>query len=454
MDRFYAFLTNKSGFYPDPWLSQVMLLDFKVTNYRSIRSGTTLNLAASNYDSSLSENVSALSLRGLQGVSFLKGAALYGANGSGKSNLIRAMFELQKLVRTSHRSEAGDELEQDPFRFDQDSKDEATVYEVRFVAEGVRYHYLLAFHAERVLEEFLHAYPKGRKQEWFNRFWDDDTERYEYKEGNPDNFNLKSEQQAATKPNSLFLSVAVNTFNDQTLRPVYDWFKDTVRVLNLSVEGSIDGARTVERWRDHRPDVEKMLRHADLGIQSVEIETKPVPDEFLQKAPPELRERMTGANFTDIRMAHSGFDGALHGLELSEESSGTQRYFEVIGHWLDLMNEGHVLFVDEIETSLHHLLVRELVRLAMANERGSQLIFATHDPLLLDTQLLRRDQIYLSEKTAEGDSIIYPLNEYKKPPNSRESLVKGYLAGRYGGIPFIPSELPLDESLIPGPDGS
>jgi AAA15 family ATPase/GTPase len=143
-------------------------------------------------------------------------------------------------------------------------------------------------------------------------------------------------------------------------------------------------------------------------------------------------------------MLHSGEGGTGSFLTLDEESSGTKRYFDLIGPWLDLIENGQVLFLDELETSLHPLLTRELVRLVMdpeINTKNAQIIFATHDPLLLDTTLLRRDQIWLTEKTREGDSILYALNEYETPPSKRESLVRGYLSGRYGGIPYLPETL-------------
>lgn len=145
-----------------------------------------------------------------------------------------------------------------------------------------------------------------------------------------------------------------------------------------------------------------------------------------------------------VEMLHLGEGGQGRYLPLDDESSGTKRYFDLIGPWIDLIEKGQVLFLDELETSLHPLLTRELIRMVMdpeINTRNSQIIFATHDPLLLDTTLLRRDQIWLAEKTREGDSILYALNEYKNPPTKRESLVRGYLSGRYGGIPYLPESL-------------
>jgi AAA15 family ATPase/GTPase len=430
-----------------------MLLDFQVSNYRSFRTEAKLSLAASNYDSaSLPGNVMSPQLPGISKQKFLRGAAIYGANASGKSNVIRAIFDLQKLVRTSHHSEAGAGLPTDPFLLDSDSRAAPTLYRIRFVASGVRYHYSLAFDSKRVLEESLSAFPKAKEQLWYHRLWDEEEETYSYDSGESGHFAIRKTDIESTKPNSLFLSTATNLLNHPKLGPVYEWFRETLKVVNLGIDSDhMDSGTTLGRYQSNPNQVMGFLRKADLGIAEMRLRTKRMPAQFLQQLPKEIADRSKDSEMVSVDLFHTGSGGERHPLEMNQESSGTQRFFDLIGPWLELIENGMVLFLDELETSLHPLLTRELIRIVMdpdVNTKNAQIIFATHDPLLLDTALLRRDQIWLTEKTREGDSILYALNEYKNPPSKRESLVRGYLSGRYGGIPYIP------ESLFTAPEPS
>lgn len=424
-----------------------MILDFQFGNYRSFRSSAKLSLAASAYDSkTLPGNVIAPTLPGITKQKFLRGAAIYGANASGKSNLIRAMFELQKLVRTSHRTEAGSGLEcYAPFALDTRSRNEPTLYALRFVAEGIRYHYRVALDAERILEESLSAFPKGKEQLWYHRLWDDEMDSYLYTPEESEYFPIRKMDVEATKPNSLFLSTATNVLNHPNLGPVYGWFRDTLDVVNLA--GSVTHLKRSQTFRKFESDPEKVLRYlqqADLGITDMELKKEQVSPELLDELPDDVAEQAKNRKVALVTMFHRGEGGKDYPLGFREQSSGTQRFFDLISPWIDLIEQGKVLFLDELETSLHPLLTRELIRMVMdpeLNRNDAQIIFATHDPLLLDQALLRRDQIWLTEKTHEGDTILYALNEYEKPPNNRESLVRGYLSGKYGGIPFIPDSL-------------
>ena len=125
-------------------------------------------------------------------------------------------------------------------------------------------------------------------------------------------------------------------------------------------------------------------------------------------------------------------------LDFEDESSGTQRFFALIGPWIDILDNGYTVFIDEIETSLHPILVREILRLLFCsknNPRGAQIVFTTQNTILLDNTLMRRDQIWFTEKTPAGTTHLYPLTDYQ--PRKDEALAKGYLAGRYGAIPFL-----------------
>lgn len=420
-----------------------MLLDFQFQNFRSFRESACLSLAASNYDKTLPDNVQIPELPGIKNRRFLRGAAIYGANASGKSNLIRALFEFQRLVRHSHTFEAGSGVDADPFRLDEESAEQPTIFQVRFVAEGIRYHYSVAYDRERFLEEELSAYPKGSKQLWFLRSWNPDEESYEYDNG--ESFPLRKQDTESTKENSLLLSTSANLLNHPKLGPVYAWFRDKLEVKNLAPDGvGLDGTETLRAIQAGSKSVTAFLKKADLGVTGLRVSKTKIDPNAIAHLPSKQREELAEREVLHVHLRHRGSQGNDYELDFDNESAGTIRFFELVGPWLSMINQGKVLVLDEIETSLHPLLVRELIRLVMnpkVNRSGAQLIVATHDPLLLDLSLLRRDQIWLTEKTGDGDSILYALNEYKNPPTNRESLVRGYLAGRYGGIPFIPEGL-------------
>lgn len=425
-----------------------MLLDFQFQNFRSFRESACLSLAASNYDKTLPENVLTPELPGIKNRRFLRGAAIYGANASGKSNVIRALFEFQRLVRNSHTFEAGSGVSADPFRLDDESAEHPTIFQVRFVAEGVRYHYSIAYDRDRFLEEELSAFPRGKKQLWFLRSWDPKAKRYDHDPG--ESFPLRKQDIESTKENSLLLSTAANLLNHPKLGSVYGWFREKLEVRNLAPDGAgLDGTETISELQKGRKSVIAFLKKADLGVTGARLSKSKIDSNAIAHLPAKQREQLSEREVLHVHLSHRGKQGKEHELDFDNESAGTIRFFELVGPWLSMIEQGKVLALDEIETSLHPLLVRELIRLVMdptVNRNGAQLIMATHDPLLLDLSLLRRDQILLTEKTSEGDSLVYALNEYKSPPTNRESLIRGYLAGRYGGIPFIPEGLMESET--------
>ncbi|HSI86980.1 MAG TPA: ATP-binding protein, partial [Candidatus Methylacidiphilales bacterium] len=283
----------------------------------------------------------------------------------------------------------------------------------------------------------------GIAQLWFRRQWDEEKNDYVYSPDKSEYFIIRSIDKETSKENALFLSTLGNLTNHPKIGDVYDWFRNRLAVINLSESSELEHANTLNRFKKDKQGILRFLKQADLGITDINLQKKPLPEKILESLPEELQKQTRG-EYVDVIFSHRGEGGKEYNLGLEDESVGTGRFFALIGAWMDLIEDGKVLFLDELETSLHPLLTRELVRMAMdpnINTKNAQIIFATHDPLLLDRTLLRRDQIWLTEKTDEGDSILYALSEYKNAPNNRESLVRGYLSGRYGGVPFIPEGL-------------
>ena len=413
-----------------------MLLEFRVSNYRSILNEQVLNLVAAKDPTKL-ENCSPTGLSGLPYV--VRSAAIYGPNASGKSNLVRALGFFQSVVKLSAKNMTeGDAFDFEPFRFAEDQAEVPTEMEVTFVEAGVRYQYGFRLDRERVHEEWLLVYKSRKPQEWFLRQFDAQTQKDEYSFGS----YLTGERklwQRSTRANALFLSTAVQ-LNSEQLRPVFQWI-----VERLSILSSTSPAATIDLLEDEsgKQAVLELLAEADLGIKDARVHRVPMPDAVLRRIermiPGELREGWQPQH-TRVELEHQAIlqDGKtiLASLPLEEESLGTFRLFSLVAPFLDALKQGNVLVVDELDRSLHPLLTRFLVsRFHKRNESGAQLIFTTHTTSLLDQDWLRRDQVFLVDKDRNLASRIYPLTDIQVRKNA--PLEKIYLHGRLGATPVL-----------------
>lgn len=432
-----------------------MIIDFSVKNYRSFINEQRISFVASNYDKSLSEN---LIDPGLEGREFsrlrlLKGLALYGANAAGKTNVLLALRYLARMVEDSATDlDEGDQTGVEPFSLDSNSTKEPSEFVLRFIVNGVRYHFVLVINQERVLFEALSAFPKGREQIWYERTWDEKRNSYYWVPIRPTNYRPDSSLVKFTRANALYLSTAVK-FNDEQLKPIYIWFKEKVRFLRLNADfPPLSPQFTVEKIIENsnrRANITKLLQHADIGILSTKVSERALELSDLPKGIPDalVKQILTSKHY-NITLGHRGVEGQEFPISWEEESSGTQKFFALSGPWIDILENGYFAGLDEIESSLHPSMVSALLKLVFSNEtnkNGAQLIFTTHNPLLLDTEVMRRDQVWFADKDDEGATHIYPLTDYK--PRNEESLVRGYMAGRYGAVPFIPHKL-LIETLV------
>jgi hypothetical protein len=419
-----------------------MLIEFRVENHRSIRDEQALTMRAGRVGAPDDPRP-----RAVPGdkAGVLPVAALYGANASGKSNVLAAFDFMRKAVIASHwlwRPDGG--TPRSPFAWGSKSS-EPSLFEVTILQEGTRYRYGFVADDERFLEEWLYAWPAGRKQSWFEREGDD------FKFGE----QLRGENRMiaqVTRPNALFVSAAAQ-LGHQQLDEINRWFWTTNTVNVDRQRHGIYAGSDFERWLqqtfngespsrrislsveaipagDHQA-VRDLLRAADVGI--VDIKLKDRVDD------PDTRSGLQRSSRVMVRH-QSTADNAW--LPLDEESHGTQALFRMAPYLLSALQHGGLLVVDELEASLHPLLALQVVRQfndPRANPRNAQLLFTTHDTNLLGTELgepaLRRDQIWLTEKDDEGATCLYPLTDYK--PRKAENLERGYLQGRYGAIPFL-----------------
>ena len=347
-----------------------MLLDFSVTNYRSIRERQTLSMAASAYFKELESLNTFDAGTGEKTPLLLRSAVLYGPNASGKSTLIQALdFMQDRVLHSQKESQAGDEINTVPFKLSATSRADDSEFEIAFVELGVRYEYGFRCNRQRFTEEWLYAYPQGRAQKWFHRVFDAEAGKDAYKfsslfEGE----RKRQDWKDLTRSNALFLSTAIQLNNEQ-LRPVFDWFQHRLRVVTSTDE--MDGFYTLHRCKDaaDKAKVIEFMNSADLAIADIRIKTAPFsPEALAGNLPPKVREelsrQMSGKEFTTVSFVHSDVE-TDEPIELGdeEESDGTMALFAFAGPWLDVTENERVLVVDELDTSLHPLLDRKSTRL-------------------------------------------------------------------------------------------
>ncbi|MDP2141759.1 MAG: ATP-binding protein [Gammaproteobacteria bacterium] len=418
-----------------------MLIEMNVTNFRSIRDLQSFSLVKGKGDELLTTNTFATSA--INGVDLLRSAAIYGPNASGKSNLLQALQTMKHAVLESAATlQRGDKLPVTPFLLNPNTRDMPSEFEVTFMAAGIRYQYGFAATAERVHEEWLLAYPKGRPQRWFGRVWNAAENRYDWELGS----NLTGEKQLwqkSTRENALFLSTAVQ-LNSEQLRPVFDWFKETLRMANVGGWNSTFSASLCEK--NEKARIMDFLHAADLNIDDILVESRPFDPTFLPEDMPEpvrnaILGDMKGKQILDIKTIHKDSDGNPVTFELEDESHGTQKLFNFAGPWIDSLANGRVLFIDELHDNLHPRLVQFLVQLfhnKESNPNNAQLVFTTHETSILNQDVFRRDQIWFCEKDDSNSTTLYPLTDFS-PRKGRENLELAYLSGRYGALPFIRS---------------
>jgi hypothetical protein len=400
-----------------------MLLKFRFSNFRSFRTEQELSLIAS---SPTGSGNGLFSPPGL-GEQVLPVAAIYGANASGKTAVIKAFQFLVNAVRSSHSEWRPDQrIPVEPFAGDDPAL--PSELSVDFLLAGIRYQYGFAANAQAILREWLYAYPKGKRQLCFRRV-----------EGAPISFGAKMPGENKTieglvRKNSLFLSAAAQN-NHEALSPVYRWFSESAS-FEIGYTGTADRAshsaifNAVQfcQGETDRATIARLLTRADLGIAGLRVEDLP---------------RLTFTRGNEV--LHPQIVVLLHHVgnrtvpfRSNQESSGTLAYLALLGPVVNLLKSGGALWVDELDTSLHPLMAVQIIRLfgsPATNPRSAQLIFNTHDTNLLSSGDLRRDQIWFTEKDSAGSSHLYPLTDFK--PRRQENLESGYLQGRYGAIPFI-----------------
>ena len=413
-----------------------MLIEFRVKNFRSLRDEQTLSLVADK-DKSLQESNTMPS--GIKAApTLLRSMAIFGPNAGGKSNLIKALQFMRAVVAESASvMQPGQAFHTQSFRFEATSVAQPTEFDVSFVLDGIRYQFGFALTAQRITREYLLVYKAFKPQLWFERYFDEESGKdlYDFGTGLK---GPKSVWEGATRPNALFLSMAVQ-LNSEQLQPVFAWFVKQLAIFNeitpLGQHFSIEMLRKPEGKRA----ICDFLTSADISISDIEVVTLKVSGQAVHfDMAAEKTEVRNEEQEVHELLFHHVTDHGEAVFSLGDESMGTRNLLFLTGPVLEILDKGMVLVVDELGSSLHPLLVRRLVELfqnSRFNKKGAQLIFTSHDTSLLDQDLFRRDQIWFVEKDRDQASKLYLLSDFS--PRKNEALERGYLMGRYGALPFL-----------------
>lgn len=436
-----------------------MLIEFAVGNYRSFREPVTLSMLATPLRDD--PELDARNIFRAGKLSLLRSAAIYGANASGKSNLVRALMTMRSLVLNSAtKIQAGEKLPIERFRLDVSMRQKPAHFQIVFLLDGKRYRYGFEADEERVHSEWLY-HAEQRETRLFIR------EGQEFDVSTAFKREAPASVQEKTRSNALFISV-LTQFNSSIANQILDWFRSQLNgIASLNDIVTYTMPETVKRFESDmafRHRAVSMIQVADVGI--VDLNAKNVPPN-LDELPEEWRDMFSDMikkavqkegleEFTMPRVEtrHPLFENDEQvGEETFEmtknESEGTQKFFALLGPVLDALDGGQVLVIDELEARLHPLLTREVVRLfntPETNPHNAQLIFATHDAGLLGECLLRRDQVWFTQKNRYGATELYSLAEMKERKDA--SYLKYYLAGRYGGIPLLGGLRPYIEQEL------
>lgn len=410
-----------------------MLVNFTFQNFRSFREERSLRMEAT----SIKELKDSIVEAG--GYRLLPAAVMYGANSSGKSNVLMAMLAMKDLVLSSVRLNPDDQLTFDPFRLDETSASQPTSYEIQFLIGDTKYRYGIEHDQKRVIAEWL--YEKNLKEREFCLF-----------ERNGQDFHISSARFAegvgkeeSTPENRLFLSL-VAQLNGKKAESIIGFFRGMYDFSRRSSkENDNFTMRMFQEDREECSDILEFYRYLQLGFKDLKVQEARYY--YMDKG---KRVEFKGLHEYGMRTVHDIYDS--DGNVVDErmfnkalmESEGTQQVISLSGPLFSALKNGTLLLVDELDIRLHPMLTRSIVQLFMnrsTNPNGAQLICTTHDTNLLDLAYLRRDQIWFTEKDRTESSDLYSLVEFKDGRGVRvrndSSIEKDYIEGRYGAIPFL-----------------
>lgn len=429
-----------------------MLIEFRFKNYRSFRDEAVLSMEATGLSAFKNCLIPYGSLK------LLPGAAIYGKNGGGKSNVIRAFWLAVQFIKNAQRTQHENAtVPVVPFMLNDTSKNEATEFEFIYTIDDIKYWYTFTATREKIVGECLYHAPKGQKALVFSR----DGQSFSF---TTDKAKRKLISETVAE-NQLFFSVAC-TMNDAACISAMKWFREKLFF-------SRDYTDIPKQLLDYSNDTNMLkaisdyAKAADFGIEDVqfEIDSKEMDEvaEFPKNLPEGIKAALTQfinvlsetSNNSETKLKlgqvkatsyHQGKnvdgDTKLYPLDLSEESDGTRKLMSMAPAIESTLQGGGVLLVDELERELHPLLVDYIIakfQSKVSNTKGAQIIFTTHNTELMNMELLRKDQFYFTDKNKEtGSSELYSISDFLT--KTAENIRRSYLLGKYGAVPDLEIE--------------
>lgn len=421
-----------------------MLIEFSVSNFRSFREKQTFSMVAAPRLRK-KENVFTPTAVGERLPDLLKVAAIYGPNASGKSNLLQALALVARVASASP-STTSTAIPVMPFRFDKALATEPSRFELHFVHKMQRYQFELAATSDRIVEERLIAFPKGKELLLYERIHLNAGEQYTFSDDLEGGKDLHQTWRKLTGPRTLFISQAVANSSEELtqLRNPLEWLQEGIVVVN---DGMASLARASQNLAKKNPEyaerISTFLRDVDVPVTAMRFDVVPHPTRFETENGPALDDRASVGLFSmatpksKTTLTHKTALGEAD-FDFGEESDGTKG---LIGFWLPWSLLAYeeapfrVFAVDELDSSLHPEIVANLVRKHLQFAQPAQLIFTTHDTHLMDTKLLRRDQFWLAERDVNGATQLRSIYEFDG--RESEDIEKRYYEGRYRGLPVL-----------------
>jgi len=413
-----------------------MLIEFSISNYRSFREKQTFSMVAAPRLKK-GDNVFKPVVKGEKIPDLLKVAAIYGPNASGKSNLIKAFGVVSDIAKRQPSAQPT-LLPVSPFRFDPQLADQPSRIELHFVFAELRYQFELALTQQRIVEERLVAFPKGKETLLYERRHLSSGDEYTFGqlEGEKDLHELWKK---STGPQVLFLAQAVANSSEELkqLREPLTWLQKGFLIVSGNMEGYANASQELAEIPSYAEEISSFLQDVDVPVTNIhfnQIESnsgKPGLLGLSSLANAEAKSKTVLTHKTALGEAEFDFE---------EESEGTKN---LIGFWLPWSLHGlssfakanGTLMIDELDSSLHPEIVVSLVTKHIRSDAPTQLIFTTHDTHLMDAKLLRRDQFWLTERDANGATQLRSIHDFEG--RESEDLEKRYYEGRYRGLPFV-----------------
>ena len=414
-----------------------MLLQYSCSNYRSIKDNVRFSMMKAAGEASQNR---VMKFRNMEVESV---SAIYGANGSGKTNFLLSLETMKFLVENSIKFQPGQKIKVPVHKLS--DPEDASEFSIQFTVGRIRYAYGFSVIEGLVDEEYLYHFLNGRQAKIFERRGMKIIAGNRYRHS----FGVSLE---VLKENRLFLSCAANYSRVPEVSEAYMFFSEEL----VSYRVNVDEPPT-NNWYGYsvslmheNPEIKNQLLNVlnlfGTGIKDVRSERRIYSaEEISQTLPEQLREliltpeiRKNGIVDLKAKVVYPEFETDL----VTEEGTGIQKLFQMICPLLNILDEGKVIFCDELETGLHEAVVQQLIVLfyTLKPDSEAQLIFTTHDTGLLNSRLFRRGQIWFTELKPGRSTDLYSLAEIKNVRKS-ENLERGYMQGKYGAIPMLNTEL-------------